>query len=208
MRAAGLSPIFKALIPDILKRRLVSSLAGQGRARSGVSRKAQLTGRSSIHLAQGVTIHPFADLNAREFGKGTIRIGQNTEIHSYAFLHTFGGSIEIGSNCSVNPFCVIYGHGGLKIGNMVRIATHTVIIPANHGFSNLDVPMMFQEESREGIVIHDNVWIGAGALVLDGVVVGEGSIIGAGAVVTTDVPSRSIVGGSPARIIGWRTQQT
>jgi acetyltransferase-like isoleucine patch superfamily enzyme len=198
------SAFFRTFVGKILKRQAFVPFGGHREPRRGISGQAQLIGRSSIDLAKGVSIHPFASLNTREFGKGRIRIGENSEIHSYAFLHTFGGWIEIGSNCSVNPFCVLYGHGGLKIGNMVRIATHTVIIPANHGFTDSEVPIMLQEESREGIVINDNVWIGASALLLDGIVVGQGAVIGAGAVVTADVPSNSIVGGSPARVIGWR----
>ena len=63
---------------------------------------------------------------------GTITIGKGCEIHPFAMLLTHGGDIQLGDNCSVNPFTIIYGMGGTQIGNGVRIAAHTVIVPENH----------------------------------------------------------------------------
>jgi acetyltransferase-like isoleucine patch superfamily enzyme len=117
---------------------------------------------------------------------------------------TYGGFIRIGDHCSVNPFCVLYGHGGLTIGNNVRIATCTVIIPANHVFSDLDIPIHKQGTTALGIVIEDNVWIGANVTILDGVRIGRGAVIGAGAVVTKDVDPLHVVGGVPACTIKVR----
>ena len=82
-------------------------------------------------------------------------------------LLTYGGDISIGNFCSINPFSVIYGHGGVKIGDGVRIATHCVIIPANHNFEAIDQFIFQQGETRKGIIIEDDVWLGAGARILD-----------------------------------------
>ncbi len=133
-----------------------------------------------------------------------MKIGPYTRIHEQALLLSYGGDIELGENCSVNPFCVLYGLGGLKIGNGVRIATHTVIVPANHGFDDPDTFIFRQAETRKGIVIEDDVWIGSGCRILDGVCIGRGSVIGAGAVVTRSIPAYSIAAGVPARVIGQR----
>jgi acetyltransferase-like isoleucine patch superfamily enzyme len=85
-----------------------------------------------ISIEEGSKIYSGAVLDTI-YG-GSIHIGQDCEIHRYAMLRTYGGSIRIGNKCSIHPYCVIYGHGGLIVGNGVRIATHTVIIPANHNF--------------------------------------------------------------------------
>ena len=153
----------------------------------------------NIQVGSGTNISKSSKLKT-EFG-GVITIGKNCEIGDYTMLLTYGGNIEIGDECSINPFCVLYGHGGLKIGNKVRIATHTVIIPANHTFEDLDKPIMDQPETRKGIVIGDDVWIGNGVRILDGVKIGNGSIIAAGTVVTKDVPDFAVVAGVPAKII-------
>ena len=117
---------------------------------------------------------------------------------------TYGGNITIGDFCSINPYTILYGHGNLSIGNNVLIAAHCVIIPANHIFSDLDSPINSQGLTTKGIIIEDDVWIGAGCRILDGVTVGKGSIIAAGAVVNKDVEPYTIVGGVPAKIIKKR----
>ncbi|MDF3059534.1 MAG: putative acetyltransferase [Rariglobus sp.] len=139
-------------------------------------------------------------------GGGGINIGARTHIASNAMLMTHGGDIEIGADCSINPFCVLYGLGGLRIGNFVRIATHTVIVPANHTFEDLQTPIHLQPESKRGIIIEDDVWIGAGCRILDGVTIGRGSVIGAGSVVTRSIPSMSVAVGVPAKVIRKRDQ--
>lgn len=135
---------------------------------------------------------------------GSFSIGQRCEIGVGVQILTCGGNIWIGDDCSFNPYCVIYGHGGLRIGNSVRIATQTVIIPANHVFSDRLTPIRLQGLTTKGIEIEDDVWIGAGVKVLDGVTIGRGSVVAAGAVVNKSFPPFSIVGGVPGRIIGCR----
>jgi len=150
-----------------------------------IGRGAKISRRSSLQL----------------YGGGAIKLGRNCRIMDYAMIQTYGGNIEIGDDCSINPFCVLYGHGGLKIGNVVRIASHTVLVPANHSFDDLNLPIWRQPETRRGIIIEDDVWIGAGCKILDGVRIGRGCVIGAGAVVTSNLPEYSIAMGVPARVV-------
>jgi acetyltransferase-like isoleucine patch superfamily enzyme len=138
-----------------------------------------------------------------EFG-GSITIGEKSELQYGVILMTYGGNILIGKNCSINPYTVLYGHGNLTIGDNVLIAGHCLIIPANHNFSNIDVPITYQGETKKGIVIENNVWIGSGCRILDGVTIGEGSIVAAGAVVNRNVEPFTIVGGVPAKNIRKR----
>jgi acetyltransferase-like isoleucine patch superfamily enzyme len=135
---------------------------------------------------------------------GSITIGSKCTIHDYAMLMTYGGNITIGNYSTVNPFCVLYGHGGLSIGDGVRIATHTVVIPANHNFEDTDRYIYLQGLTCLGITIKDDVWIGAGARILDGVTIGKGAVVASGAVVARDVPDYAIVAGVPARVIRYR----
>jgi len=136
----------------------------------------------------------------------SVKIGDYSWIAPFAFLMAYGGSIEIGAHCSVNSFCMLYGHGGLKIGDGVRIASGTVIIPSNHVFNDLDVPIHLQGLVNKGIIIDNDVWIGANCTILDGVRIGKGSVIAAGTVVNKDVEPYSIMGGVPARLIKQRAQ--
>lgn len=168
-----------------------------------LSRQARVKGYGRIEAGPQTRLCPHALLEADTL-ESRISLGRECLIHPYAMLLTFGGGIEMGDYCSVNPFCVLYGHGGLHIGHRVRIAAHTVIVPANHTFARLDVSIMLQPVVAKGIVINDDVWIGAGARILDGVTIGPGAVVAAGAVVTTDVPALAVVAGVPARVVKSR----
>jgi acetyltransferase-like isoleucine patch superfamily enzyme len=156
----------------------------------------------NITLDKSVVLHGDAVLSARAPGK--ITLGEGCYIYSQARLIAQGGFIKMGKHVSVNPFSILYGHGGLTIGDHVSIASHCTIIPANHRFEALDKPIGDQGEDRQGIRIDSDVWIGSHATILDGVHIGEGAIVAAGAVVTKDVPDYAIVGGVPARILKYR----
>jgi acetyltransferase-like isoleucine patch superfamily enzyme len=135
---------------------------------------------------------------------GRIAVGKNSALDIGVILRANGNSIIIGNNTSVNPYCIIHGSGGIKIGNGVRIASHTVIVAANHIYADTTKFIYLQGESQKGIVIEDDVWIGAGARILDGVIIGRGSVIGAGAVVTKSTPPLPIVVGVPGKILRMR----
>ncbi len=133
-----------------------------------------------------------------------IEMGPDSWLCYNCILNTSDGWIKMGSECAVSSFAVLYGNGGLDIGNSVRIAPHAVIAAMNHIYDNPDIPIYKQGIKAEGIKIEDDVWIGAGAKVLDGVTIGKGSVIGAGAVVTRNIPPYSIAVGIPAKVIRKR----
>ncbi|OCP04401.1 MULTISPECIES: acyltransferase [unclassified Ensifer] len=140
-------------------------------------------------------------------GKGRIAIGKRAEIKQGAIIQAIDGSVTIGDHFSLNPYSILYGSGGLTIGDWVRIAAHVVVIPANHGFDNPDVPIKMQPETRLGVVIEDDVWIGAGAIVLDGAHISRGCVIGAGSVVRGRTDPLGIYVGSPARKVAVRGEK-
>lgn len=138
---------------------------------------------------------------------GRIEIGSDNEILFGVSLLTYGGKITIGHHCSINPFTIIYGHGhGVTIGNDVLIAGHCVIIPSNHNYQNSSTPIRLQGATSKGIVIENNVWIGANSTILDGVRISEGAVVAAGSVVNRDVTKNSLVGGVPARHLKFRNE--
>ena len=81
-------------------------------------------------------------------------------------------SLRISTKQFLNPFTIIYGHGGVRIGDGVRIAAHTIIIPANHNPANSE-PLYESGTNAQGIEIGPNVWVGSGVRILDGLATGR-----------------------------------
>lgn len=137
-----------------------------------------------------------------------IEIGDGTAVDSFVKIKPAGGNgdVRIGCNCTLNSGIVIYTGNGVEIGDNVAIAANTTIAPTNHEFSARDIPIHEQRfmPSRGGIVIEDEVWIGANVVILDGARLGRGCVVGAGAVVRGDLPPYSINVGAPSRVIGYR----
>lgn len=113
------------------------------------------------------------------------------------FYTDYGKNIRLGKGVFINSGCCFQDQGGIKIGNNVLIGHQVVLATLNHGH----LPKGRADLHGKGIVIEDEVWIGAHATVLPGVRIGHGSIVAAGAVVNKDVPPLSVVGGVPAKLI-------
>lgn len=96
-----------------------------------------------------------------------------------------------------------------RIGNHVMMGPEVMIYSLNHRFRDPDILMMDQGDAADRpVVIEDNVWIGARAILLPGVRIGSGSVVGAGAVVSRDVPAGVIVAGNPAKVVGDRVRRS
>lgn len=134
-------------------------------------------------------------------GGGRVKIGPKCELHHSSMLLTYGGDIILGEASSVNPFTIIYGHGGTHIGNGVRMAAHSTVIPANHILGDEKVPLYKKGVTAMGISIGDYSWIGTGCRILDGVQIGQHAVVGAGSVVNKNIPDFSIAVGVPAKVI-------
>jgi acetyltransferase-like isoleucine patch superfamily enzyme len=160
--------------------------------------------RNGIVLGAGSIIHPGARIRVSR--GGSIVIGRNCEFLKGSIVETYGGRIRIGNDVSLNYYSILYGHGGLTVGDDVRIAAHVVVIPANHGIAEEEL-IRRQHLTKRGVTIESDVWIGAGVRILDGVTVPTGCVIAAGAVVTSslDLEPKGIYGGVPARKISVRS---
>ncbi len=193
------------MIPFALKK-FISKLRHRTPTGAGyISWHARIEGKGAINVGAHSFIARDAWLHSRT-PKCNITIGEYSSVESYARLVTQdGGHIKIGDHTKVDSFCVIYGHpGSVEIGSYVRMATHIVIVPANHKFAGTGM-IYGQGDTSEGVVIEDDVWIGSGVIILDGVRIGAHSVIGAGSVVTKSVPPQSVVVGVPAKVIKTRT---
>jgi len=135
-----------------------------------------------------------------EIGSGTI-VMHGAILHVYNFRGMAQSGIKIGRDSLVGEYSVIRGQGGVEIGDRVYTSPFTQIIAVNHVFDDPNRPFVEQGITAEGIVIEDDVWLGAGAIITDGVRVGKGAVVAAGAVVTKDVPPHTVVGGVPAKVI-------
>ncbi len=150
------------------------------------------------YLDEGVYLH--ACPNGIEIGPGTI-VMHGAVLHVYNFRAMPHSGIRIGRDSLVGEYSVIRGQGGVQIGDRVYTSPFTQIIAVNHVFDDPARPFVKQGITAEGIVIEDDVWLGAGAIITDGVRVGKGAVVAAGAVVTRDVAPHTVVGGVPAKLI-------
>lgn len=155
----------------------------------------------NAHFEEGVEIR----------GIDNLRIGCNVTIGARSLLHCgsmawcdYRGGIEIGDDSYIGPNSVLFGAGHIKIGKQAAIAPNVVIASHQHTFKNNRMPIIDHPIEFAEVVIEDDVWIGAGAIVLPGVNIGQGSVIGAGAVVNRDIPANSVAVGVPAKVIHLR----
>ncbi len=158
----------------------------------------------NIHLGEGAYIDEAVYLHATP---GGIDIGAGSFIMHGAILHVYNfrdlphAFIHIGRDSLIGEYNVLRGQGGITIGDRVYTAPLVQLLAVNHVYDDPTRPMVDQGITAQGIVVEDDVWIGAGAIVTDGVRVGQGAVVAAGAVVTADVPAHTVVGGVPARVL-------
>lgn len=144
----------------------------------------------TLRLAADVRVERGTILNLGDAhnGFGTLDVGARTWIGQYNNIRLAGGAmIRIGEGCLVSQFCTIVG------------ANHTI----RRGVRIAEAPAA---TAPLGVTIGDDVWLGAGAIVLPGVTIGDGAVIGAGSVVTQSVEPYEIRAGNPARTIGVRPE--
>lgn len=125
-------------------------------------------------------------------------VGQGVRVVA-PFWCDYGGNVELGDGTFLNHNTVMLDCAQIKLGNNVFVAPDCCFSTAGHP---IDV-----KRRREGleyalpITVEDDVWIGAGVMVLPGVTIGRGSVIGAGSVVNRDIPAGVVAVGCPARPI-------
>ncbi len=176
-RTIGLS----RYIPRILAFPWRALMLGECHLSTAIGPGCEFRQMKNIHLGRGVTV-----------GRGVVIAAPAT-----------AASVRVGDRSQLNPYVVIYGH--VQVGRNAMIAPHVMLAGGGHKYQRNDIPMRDQGSScKGGIVIEDDVWIGANCVVVDGVRIGKGAIIAAGAVVTKSVEPFTIVAGVPAKPIDSR----
>ncbi len=160
---------------------------------------AELSALEQLVLDPDCFVAPEAHLFAEPHRE--IHIGPGSHVAAGAFLH---GPLRIGAHVGINHGATLDGGAqGITVGDHTRIAAGVRIYGWDHGTAPGALVRTQPVRSR-GVRIGRDCWLGANAGVTDGVALGDGCVVGMGAVVTRDVPAGAIVGGVPARVIGWR----
>ena len=139
---------------------------------------------------------------------GPVTIGDKSKIHRDSIIETgFGGSLTIGSYTNIQPRCQFSAYlGHISIGSHVQIAPNCAFYPYSHGFESNKAIKKQPLQTKGGIKIDDDAWLGVGVIVLDNVHIGKGAVIGGGAVVTRDIQDGGIAVGNPARLLKNRNE--
>lgn len=159
-------------------------------------------------IADTARISPFADLEDSQRGS-TLTIADGVMIDAFVKIKFVGGSADIciGANSYINSGVVMYSGNGITIGSHVLIAANCTIAPVNHEYRARERTILDQRfaPSKGGIIIEDDVWIGANSVILDGARIRRGAVIGAQSLVRGEVESYGIYGGNPLTKLGMRT---
>jgi acetyltransferase-like isoleucine patch superfamily enzyme len=162
--------------------------------------------RQGVRLAGTARIGPSvrASRGRGRNGPGTILCGPDLQLEDGVILDAWGGTIRLGTNVFIGPGAVIYGHGGVEIGDQTLVSMHCRILSSNHTVPPPGVAIRSQPDILLPTKIGRDVWLGAGVTVLGGVTIGDGCVVGAGAVVSHNLPAEAIALGVPARVVRQR----
>jgi acetyltransferase-like isoleucine patch superfamily enzyme len=161
-------------------------------------------------IAASARISQLADLEDSVRGSQLI-VGENVLIDSFVKVVFSGGTgdVVIGDWCYINSGCVLYSGNGITLGRDVLLAANCVLAPTDHEYARRDIPVRLQgfRPSRGGIVVEDDVWVGAGSVLLDGTTLRRGAVVAAGSVVRGEVEPFTIVAGNRAVVVGIRSPE-
>ncbi len=137
---------------------------------------------------------------------GSVDIGDSVHLWRDTIIQTGrGGCVKIGRNTRIQPRCQFSAYKGrIQIGSNVAIAPNCAFYSYDHGMLPNEPIHQQTLQTKGGIRVGDEVWIGVNVVILDGVRIGKGAVIGAGSVVTRSIPDNAIAVGVPARVVRLR----
>jgi len=157
-----------------------------------------------IRLADGVTLDDLVVLDAKGSSNRGIEVGRGAFLGRGTILSCKDGDITLGDHANLGFHCEIFSGSTVTVGAHALFAAQVYLVGGGHAFEASDAAVIEQPRTSHGILLGDNVWLGAGAKVLDGVRIGKDVVVGAGAVVNGDLPDGAIAAGVPARVLRSR----
>lgn len=146
---------------------------------------------------RGSKIYPSVRMDTPPYR--SFSLGSHSVVESFSCINNAVGDVIIGKHTRIGLHNTIIGP--VTIGNHVNLAQGITVTALNHNFADTTKRIDEQGVATKPVVIGDDVWIGANAVILPGVTIGRHAVVAAGAVVTQDVPENTLVGGVPAKII-------
>jgi acetyltransferase-like isoleucine patch superfamily enzyme len=158
-----------------------------------------------VRLGDGVTVDDLVVLDAKGTSNRGIDVGRGVFLGRGTILSCKDGDISIGDHGNFGFHCEVFSGSSVTVGRHGLFAAQSYLVGGGHEFEHEALAVIDQPRSSRGIALGDNVWLGAGAKVLDGVRIGRDVVVGANAVVNADLPDGAIAAGVPARVLRHRT---
>jgi serine acetyltransferase len=157
-----------------------------------------------VRLGDDVVVDDLVVLDAKGTSNRGILVGSGGFLGRGTILSCKNGDITLGDHVNIGFNSEIFSGSEVTVGRYGLFAAYTYLVGGGHAFEGRGTPIIEQQRESKGIRIGDNVWLGAGALVMDGVRIGDDVVVGAGAVVTSDLPPGSVAVGVPAKVVRTR----
>ena len=157
-----------------------------------------------VHLGDDVVVDDLVVLDAKGTTNRGIQVGRGVFLGRGTILSCKDGDITLGDHVNIGFHSEIFSGSQVTVGGHGLFAAYTYLVGGGHEFEKPDVPVIEQPRQSRGITVGENVWLGAGAKVMDGVTIGDHVVVGAGAVVTEDLPAGAVAVGVPARVVRTR----
>ena len=149
------------------------------------------------HRGRHAIIHHSVRMDTPPYRK--FWLGDYSVVESFACINNAVGDVIIGDHTRIGLHDTIIGP--VTIGSHVNLAQGITITALNHNFDDSEKRIDQQGISTKEVVLEDDIWVGANAVILPGVTIGKHAVVAAGAIVTKDVPPHSLVAGVPAKVI-------
>jgi acetyltransferase-like isoleucine patch superfamily enzyme len=157
-----------------------------------------------IRIGDDVTVDDLVVLDAKGRTNRGIELGDGVFLGRGTVLSCKDGDIRLGDHVNIGFHSEVFSGSSVTVGRRGLFAAYTYLVGGGHEFERTDLSVLEQPRRSSGITVGDDVWLGAGAKVLDGVRLGDHVVVGAGAVVTCDLPAGAVAVGVPARVVRQR----
>lgn len=170
-----------------------------------VGKNCTFLNKGNIVFGKNVTIEKYTRLDG--YAKEKIELGDNVKIGAYSNLLStshfskYGKGLKMGNNSAIGDYTHFGAPGGIVIGDDVIMGSYISFHSENHNFQDTSKLIREQGVTSKGIILGNNIWVGAKVTFLDGSKIGNNSVVAAGAVVNGEFPANVVIGGVPAKIL-------